>query len=262
MILKKLDFQKIPELLLQVSEEIILPRHKKLGSIDISEKGYGELVTIADTETEKWLSNELKNLLPDSAFIGEEDTFINEKSFKVLEEDIPVWIIDPIDGTNNFASGSNILAVIVALIYKKEVVAWWIYDPINRTLAQAELGSGVFIGAKRINLNEYKQTNSFTGIAPQKLFDKASVNKSHIKKVYKPNCAGHEYIQLLNGQRHFTAYTRLRPWDHAAGVFMVNQAGGCSTLLDGRDYNVTISIGNLLSTYNKSSWDIMRSILI
>ena len=234
MILKKLDFQKIPELLLQVSEEIILPRHKKLGSIDISEKGYGELVTIADTETEKWLSNELKNLLPDSAFIGEEDTFINEKSFKVL----------------------------VALIYKKEVVAGWIYEPINRTLAQAELGSGVFIGAKRINLNEYKQTNSFTGIAPQKLFDKASVNKSHIKKVYKPNCAGHEYIQLLNGQRHFTAYTRLRPWDHAAGVFMVNQAGGCSTLLDGRDYNVTISIGNLLSTYNKSSWDIMRSILI
>ena len=261
MIYKNLDFQKISELLIQVSEEIILPRHKKLRSIDISNKGHGELVTIADTETEQWLINELRSLFPGSVFIGEEDTYNNEESFKVLNENKPVWIIDPIDGTNNFASGSDVFAIIVALIYKKEVVSGWIYEPINRTLAQSELGSGVFIGTKRINLDEYEQTNRFTGIAPQKLFDRANNNKSYIKKVYKPNCAGHEYIQLLQGERQFTAYTRLRPWDHAAGVFMVNEAGGCSTLLDGRDYNVTISNGNLLSAYNKHSWDIVQSIM-
>ena len=262
MFIKKLDFQKVSELIMQVSEEIILPRHKKLTSIDISEKKHGELVTIADTETEQWLSTELKNLLPNSVFIGEEDTYVNQESFKVLEEDNPVWIIDPIDGTNNFASGSNIFAVIVALVYKREVVAGWIYEPLNKTLAQTELGSGVFIGTQRISFDMHVQSKNLTGVAPQKLFDKANNNKIHIKKVYKPNCAGHEYIQLLLGERHFTAYTRLRAWDHAAGVLMINEAGGCSALLDGRDYQVTISIGNLLSTCNKESWDIVQSILV
>jgi fructose-1,6-bisphosphatase/inositol monophosphatase family enzyme len=255
------DMEKVSQLLRQVAADIILPRHRKLSAGDITEKDHGELVTIADTETEKWLSVELSNLLPGSCVVGEEAAYADRRVFSRLTGNDPVWIIDPVDGTHNFAKGSDIFAIIVALVYSGETVAGWIYEPIGETLALGERGAGVSVDTRPIQLGAHHTGTHFDGVAARHLYDRADRDESFIGKVYRPNCAGHEYVQLLQGERRFTAYTKLRPWDHAAGNFMVREAGGHSALLDGSRYDVTWAIGNLLSATDETTWRRVQSIL-
>lgn len=253
--------EKVSELLSKVAADIILPRHRKLGDGDISEKDHGELVTIADTETEKWLSLELTNLLPGSSVVGEEAAYADPRVFDRLADENPVWVIDPVDGTHNFAKGSDIFAVIVALVIGGETVAGWIYEPIGETLACGERGAGVTLGAFRVKLGSPQDDPHCRGVAAKQLFDRAERDESYIDRVYRPNCAGHEYIQLLRGERCFTAYTKLMPWDHAAGSFMIREAGGYSALLDGSPYDVAQPVGNLMSASDKATWRRIQAIL-
>lgn len=255
------DIETVSRLLREVAANIILPRHRKLGDGDITEKDHGELVTVADLETEKWLSRELSNLLPGSSVVGEEAAYADPKVFERLSGDGPVWVIDPVDGTHNFTKGSEIFATIVALVHSGETVAGWIYEPIGQTLAQSELGAGVVVDAVRIRLGAQQVHGRCDGVAARHLFERADRDESFIDKVFRPSCAGHEYIQIMRGERRFTAYTKLMPWDHAAGSFMVREAGGYSALLDGSHYDVAQPIGNLLNARDEQSWQRVQSIL-
>lgn len=255
------DIEKVSELLRQVAAEIILPRHRKLGEGDITEKDHGELVTVADIETEKWLSRELSALLPGSTVVGEEAAYADRTVFKHLSDDNPVWVIDPVDGTHNFTKGSEIFATIIALVCNGETVAGWIYEPFGGALAQGELGAGVTLDTDPIQLGAEQGPADCDGVAARHLFDRAERDESFIDNVYRPNCAGHEYIQIMRGERRFTAYTKLMPWDHAAGSFMIREAGGYSALLDGSPYNVAHPVGYLLNARDEQSWRRVQSIL-
>ncbi|NNE83729.1 MAG: inositol monophosphatase [Alphaproteobacteria bacterium] len=255
------ELDKVSELLSKVATDIILPRHRKLGEGDISEKDHGELVTIADTETEKWLSLELANLLPGSSVVGEEAAYADPRVFERLTDEIPVWVIDPVDGTHNFTKGSDIFAVIVALVIGGETVAGWIYEPIGQTLACGERGAGVTLGAFGVELGNPQDDPHCHGVAAKQLFERAERDASYIDRVYRPNCAGHEYIQILRGERCFTAYTKLMPWDHAAGSFMIREAGGYSALLDCSPYDVAQPVGNLMSASDEATWWRVQTIL-
>ncbi len=255
------DINRVSELLRQVAAEIILPRHRKLGDGDISEKDHGELVTIADIETEKWLSRELSNLLPGSTIVGEEAAYGDRTVFDRLSDDASVWVIDPVDGTHNFTKGSEIFATIVALVRNGETVAGWIYEPFNGTLAVSETGAGVTLDGVRVQLGGGQGPAHCDGVAARHLFERADRDRSFIGKVYRPNCAGHEYIQIMRGERRFTAYTKLMPWDHAAGSFMIVEAGGHSALLDGAPYDVAYPVGSLLNASDEQSWRRVQSIL-
>lgn len=258
---RTVDIEKVSDLLRQVAADIILPRHRKLNAADITEKDHGELVTIADTESEKWLTAELSSLLPGSRVVGEEAAYADRRVFERLSDDGPVWVIDPVDGTHNFTKGSDIFAVIVALVHSGETVAGWIYEPIGETLVHGERGAGVSLGAFRVQLGTAETELDCHGVAARQLFDRAERDDSFIDKVYRPNCAGHEYIQILRGERRFTAYTKLMPWDHAAGSFIIREAGGHSALLDGSPYDVARPIGHLLSANDEDTWRRVQSIL-
>ncbi len=255
------DIERVSVLLKQVAAEIILPRHRQLGDDDISEKDHGELVTVADVETEEWLSRELVHLLPGSTVVGEEAAFADKAVFDRLLDSDPVWVIDPIDGTYNFAHGREIFATIVALVVSGETVAGWIYEPFDGTLARGERGAGIELDKKQVVLGSPVENTHCDGVAARQLFERADRDDSFIGDVYRPNCAGHEYVQILRGERCFTAYTRLMPWDHAAGSFMIREAGGHSALLDGSRYDVAHPVGNLLSASDEASWRRVQSIL-
>jgi fructose-1,6-bisphosphatase/inositol monophosphatase family enzyme len=255
------DIEQVSELLRQVAAEIILPRHRKLADGDISEKDHGELVTVADIETEKWLSRELSNLLPGSSVVGEEAAYADRRVFDRLSNNDQVWIIDPVDGTHNFARGSEVFATIVALVRNGETVAGWIYEPFNGALAAGEAGAGVTLDAGPVRLGSGPGSARCDGVAARHLFERAEHDESFIDTVYRPNCAGHEYIQIMRGERRFTAYTKLMPWDHAAGSFMIVEAGGYSALLDGNPYDVAHPVGSLLNACDEQSWRRIQSIL-
>jgi fructose-1,6-bisphosphatase/inositol monophosphatase family enzyme len=261
MSLLKIDVEKITQLLIEVSVKIILPSHNKLNPSDIEEKDYGELTTIADIKAEAFLSQRLCELLPGSYVIGEEAAYKRKDLFNLLSDDNPVWIIDPIDGTHNFAKGSDNFAVIIALVVSGQTLAGWIYEPVSKKIARGELGSGVYVDNNKVTLVNSINENKHDGIAASYLFDLLRQDRVHVGELNRPNCAGHEYIQLLESNISFTAYTRLRPWDHVAGSFLIVESGGTSALVDNNEYNSTINQGNLLSALNDDIWHKIVSLL-
>ncbi|MBT5839851.1 MAG: inositol monophosphatase, partial [Rhodospirillaceae bacterium] len=126
-----------------VAAEEIMPRFQVLEAHEVSEKEGGEIVTAADTESERRLEELLIDLVPDSVVVGEEGYAADERVMDRLGGEAPVWIIDPLDGTRNFAAGKEMFCVIVAFVQNGSVDAGWIYDPVADDMMQAVRGGGV-----------------------------------------------------------------------------------------------------------------------
>jgi fructose-1,6-bisphosphatase/inositol monophosphatase family enzyme len=248
------DTDKVLELVREAAADIILPRFQSLGDGEIDEKDGGELVTVADIETERWLTARLPDLLPGSTVVGEEAVFADPAVFSRLSGEAPVWVIDPIDGTWNFAHGRPIFGVLIALIQKGQVLAGWIYEPVSGTTVVGVRGDGVIFDGQRLRLEDSEAASGYVGTAARYLFDRAEARPDLIEQIYRTNCAGHEYVLILSGERAFSAYTKLKPWDHAAGSFLVVEAGGHSALLDEGCYDVANPSGNLLTARSETAW--------
>lgn len=106
-------------------------------------------MTTADTETEKRLTNELTALLPGSLVVGEEAAFKDPAVLDYLKEDKPVWVIDPIDGTMNFAYGRSEIGVVVALVYQGETIAGWLFNPVYKIMIMGEKAAAPGTGTKK-----------------------------------------------------------------------------------------------------------------
>jgi fructose-1,6-bisphosphatase/inositol monophosphatase family enzyme len=255
------DPERVVDLMKTAATEIIMPRFRSLRDGEINEKDGGELVTVADIETEKWLTTRLPDLLPGSVVVGEEAVFADRDVFGRLAGDDPVWVIDPIDGTWNFAHGRTVFAILIALVHRGEVVSGWIYEPVTGTTVIGELGSGVTFDGKLVRLGTDDRTDGFVGTAARYLFERAENRTDVVNQVFRPNCAGHEYVLILSGERAFSAYTKLMPWDHAAGSFLVREAGGYSALLDAGRYDLAYPEGDLLTAASPSVWHNIQAVL-
>lgn len=255
------DPGRVVDLMKTAAAEIIMPRFRTLQDGEIDEKDGGELVTIADIETEKWLTARLPDLLPGSVVVGEEAVFADRNVFARLAGDDPVWVIDPIDGTWNFAHGRSVFAILIALVHRGEVMGGWIYEPVTGTTIVGERGAGVTFDGQRVRLGTDARTDGFVGTAARYLFERAESRADVVNQVFRPNCAGHEYVLILSGERAFSAYTKLMPWDHAAGSFLVGEAGGYSALLDDGRYDLAYPEGDLLTAASPSVWHNIQAVL-
>src|SRR5262249_46323974 len=128
----------------------IMPYFEKLEHGDISEKKPGDLVTVADIAAERALTAALTRLLPGSVAVGEETVAADPGAIGALGGEAPVWIIDPIDGTVNFASGNPVFGVMIALFMGGETVMSWIYDPVKHRMATAARGEGAWQDGRRL----------------------------------------------------------------------------------------------------------------
>src|SRR5260221_247987 len=99
------DPEKVAEHIRETAQAEILPRFRLLRREDIREKGPGDFVTLADLEAERQLTQRLGGLLPGSVVLGEEAASQDRGRFALLAGEAPVWVIDPVDGTANFARG-------------------------------------------------------------------------------------------------------------------------------------------------------------
>ena len=124
------DVLRVGEIIRAVAAAEILPRYEKLERHEINEKHAGEIVTAADIASEAKLIAALTDLLPGSVVVGEEGFAADPTIIEHLSRDAAVWIIDPLDGTRNFAEGRPTFAVIIALVVRGETQAGWIYDPV------------------------------------------------------------------------------------------------------------------------------------
>ncbi len=251
-----MDFETVASIIREAAAEEILPRFNHLSAGQIREKRPGELVTEADTEAERVMTRRLRDLIPGSAVVGEEAVAADPALLKALEGDGTVWIIDPVDGTANFAKGNPRFAVIVALVRDGVTVAGWIFDPLGERMITVELGSGTWTGGERLSVLPPAPLAELTG----------SVKRSGrlsalVAKTGRKGSAAHDYIDLVTGRLHFAHYNRLMPWDHAAGVLIHTEAGGHAALTDGRSYRPRADEGSLLLAPTPGTWTSLRAVI-
>lgn len=224
----------VEAILRDVAQTEVLSRFGKLKREEIRAKSsrQNDLVTTADIEAENRLIEALSKLLPDSTFIGEEETANHPEILDRLHGDAPVWTIDPLDGTGNFAKGKPCFAMICALVQGGETHMGWIYDPIAEICVTAEKGKGVFLGEQKLSISEVSEIERMTGSLGDGLRARLQKRKENgetglPQQLVRYHCCGREYLDLLLGKIHFALYGgNLMPWDHAAGVLMVEEAGG------------------------------------
>jgi fructose-1,6-bisphosphatase/inositol monophosphatase family enzyme len=261
------DSEKVRRLIVEVAESEVMPRFEKLEAGDISEKGPGDFVTVADVASEQRLTPALRDLLPGSLVVGEEAVAADPAVLALLDGEDPVWVVDPIDGTANFAAGIPMFAIMVALIRRGETIAAWIHDPVKGVTASAMAGEGAWCEGRRLTVAAGSAPDSMSGTLKMRFGNRRLARRlggraNLVGSVFDFRCAGHEYLALASGKAHFALYNRLYPWDHAPGQLIHREAGGHSARLDGSPYTPRETAGGLLLTPDAASWQSLHDILI
>ncbi len=209
-----------------------MPRFQQLSHTEINEKSPGDLVTIADLESEKRLEDELTSLLPDSICIGEEAAESDPSILDRITGEAPVWVIDPLDGTRNFAHGRAPFAVIVALVVGGTTQMGWIHDPVTDETIWAGRGQGAWSAGQQLQLGKTKTIAAMKGSLSLRIARRLDGKPGVPEQINRVGCVGRDYMDLTSGKLDFARYAfRLKPWDHAAGVLLYDEAGGYSRLI-------------------------------
>lgn len=265
------DIDKVAALVAEVAATEILPRFERLAAHEVREKGPGDLVTIADEAAEAWLAPRLLELIPGSMVLGEEAAAADPELLRRLDEAESLWLIDPVDGTANFAAGRPRFAMMVAYIRFGQVIGAWIYDPIGRRMALAERRGGAFLDGRRLSVAPPPaRVAEFTGalhagqFGDPELRHRVHSRRHLVTSIKSLRCAGLEYMRLAEGQIHFCLYTRLMPWDHAPGVLLHAEAGGhAAYLVEGGEYDpAKIDMSGLLLAPDAGSWQALHDVLL
>jgi fructose-1,6-bisphosphatase/inositol monophosphatase family enzyme len=250
---------EVETLLRDVAATVVLPRFGKLTPEDISSKGPGDPVTVADREAEAALTAGLTALRPGSSVVGEEAVASDPSLRDRLRLPGEVWLVDPIDGTANFAAGREPFALLVALLRDTVTVAGWILDPVKGTIAVAERGSGAYLDGQRARTHAGHRAayelRGPVGVTVSPTAGAAQVIAGH-------NCIGYEYPAIVRDEQQFAAFGTVQPWDHAPGVLFLEEAGGVAWRLDGTPYRPGDVTPGLLVARNQSAWDSVRSTLL
>ena len=252
------DLHKVADIISLISQEEVLPRFKHLSVSDIDTKNSSEdLVTVADTKTEKRLTEELTALLPDSLVVGEETAFKDPSVLDFLKDDKPVWVIDPIDGTMNFAYGRSEIGVVVALVYKGETIAGWLFNPVFNRMIMGEKGSGAWYQDKKLKVAQVNDLHKMTGVVGRRVAFKDPL----LPKPVWWGSASFGYMLITSGGTHYSAYRTkiIKPWDHAAGVMLHAEAGGYTAYVDGSRYTPLIGANHLISAPDKEAWNFLKN---
>lgn len=231
-----IDMERVSTLIKGVAGEEILPRFRSLDASDIHVKSHpDDLVTEADTQAERALTAVLPDCLPGSCVVGEEAVYADPTLMDRLQGDDPVWIIDPVDGTANFARGKTAFACMVALSVKGQTVAGWIYDPLQDVMWTAELGGGAFKNGQRLTrtVDPSLALADMTGSIGPRRPRKGPIGYGTWLRY---GSAAHDYMALAEGRAQFMTYSRLMPWDHAAGTLLYAETGGVVAMADQTPY--------------------------
>jgi len=234
--------QEVSALLDRVAERAVLPRYQALASHEIVEKKPGDLVTVADREAEAMLAEGLARILPEATVVGEEACHADPALADRLGDAL-CWIVDPIDGTRNFAEGRAPFGLMIALAERGVTQAGWIWDPLARRLCHAALGKGAYVNGERVTARPTGEDPPLAALAmgfmdePKRHRIKRDVIP-HYRLVEVPYCAAEQYPRLALGINDVSLFERTLAWDHAAGALWLNEAGGKCARPDGSAYRV------------------------
>jgi fructose-1,6-bisphosphatase/inositol monophosphatase family enzyme len=261
--------ERVAAYIRETAEADIMPRYRRLAAHEVIEKKPGDIVTVADRDAEARLTRMLRGLTPGALVVGEEATHGDPSVLARLDDSGPLWVIDPVDGTANFAAGKPLFAVMVAYIVGGETQAGWIYDPVRKTMAMAEKGGGAQIDGRPVRVPETAPADPVHGRINFGSF--AGARRPALRRRFRElftiekslRCVGQEFLALIQGEFQFRLYDRLWAWDHAPGVLILQEAGGHVARVDDAPYRPNERTRALLCARSPDLWstlsDCMRA---
>ncbi|MCY0095394.1 inositol monophosphatase family protein [Hoeflea ulvae] len=268
------DMDWLAALLMDAGVEEIMPRFRNLGDGDVQQKtSAADLVTEADVNAERMITKALLERFPESIVIGEEAVADNPGLLDGWSRtDRLAFVIDPIDGTFNFASGVAAFGVMLSVVKDGETIAGIIHDPVGQDWIMAEKGGGAIL--RRLDGRESAlrvaepagAVNRMIGSASWQLMPEpersmVARNQGQCLGSVAYRCAAQEYRLVCSGHIHFVLYHKLMPWDHLAGTLLTEEAGGHVRRLDGSRYLPEHLGGGVLAATDPDSWNMVREAL-
>jgi len=208
-------------------------------NIKIEYKGEADLVTAADRKSEALIRERIRSLWPTHDVLGEEEGLRDTGSEYR-------WYVDPLDGTTNFAHGFPVFCVSMALQHKNEMLAGLCYDPTRNELFAAERGKGAHLNERRIHVSKIMQLSESlvgTGFPSHKRHKNPNIHFYHqitlrTHGVRRAGSAALDLCYVASGRLDGFWEFNLNPWDTAAGVLMVEEAGGRVTDFSGEPFQL------------------------
>jgi fructose-1,6-bisphosphatase/inositol monophosphatase family enzyme len=264
----------IARLLASTARAEIMPRFRRLGAGDVHMKtGPLDLVTVADVAAERVIEAGLRRLFPGCVVVGEEGTAADPSLLGRLAGAPLAFVVDPVDGTANYAAGLPLFGTMAAAIEDGEVVAAVIHDPVGDDTAFALRGEGAWIeaadGSRRdLRVAAAVPLAGMTGAVvwrplPESERQGVAARLGKVAASWDYRCAAHEYRMLAGGHCHYLLFSKLMPWDHAPGWLLHREAGGFSALFNGTPYRAATTFeGGLICTPDEASFHALRDALL
>ncbi|MEI7493857.1 MAG: inositol monophosphatase family protein [Alphaproteobacteria bacterium] len=205
----------------------------ELSHLQITRKSIGDFVSSADKRSEQILIDELRKARPDFCFLCEEAGEIKGRDPRHR------WIIDPLDGTTNFLHSNPHFAITVALEFDGEIIAGVTYQPILDELFWAEKGKGAFCNQKRLRVSSRRDLESLLVCCD---YDHPVVKEidGKISGIRYTGAGALDLAYVASGRFDVCFLQGLKPWDMAAGVLMIREAGGVITNKDGQPMDIYV----------------------
>lgn len=248
---------EVAALLRDAARAEILPRFRRLAAGAVRAKsGPLDLVTEADESAERVIAAGLVRRFPEALIVGEEAAAQEPDLLGRMAGAGLAFVVDPVDGTANFAAGVPLFGVMAAAILAGETIAAWIHDPLGDDTLVALRGEGAWIEAPDGARHACRVAAPAPlagmigavswGYMPRALQASLLPRLARLAGTVNFRCAAHEYRLAATGGAHLLVYNRLMPWDHAAGQLIHAEAGGASAQFDGRPYSPLRHAGGLV----------------
>ncbi len=222
----------------RVAGKIIKDRSQTVKDIQL--KGRTDIVTDVDLAAEKAVLELLLAEYPDFGVLAEES--------KPIESDSPYrWVVDPLDGTRNYAMGIPHFCTVVALARGDDVILGTIYDPITEEMFTAELGQGAYVNGERISVSDKQEMQeALIGFDLGYVDEKAGHGLDLVRSLW-PGIQGFRLMgsaalgmaYAASGRIDLYFHNLLSPWDIATGILLANEAGGIVVDRQGRPANLS-----------------------
>jgi myo-inositol-1(or 4)-monophosphatase len=208
-----------------------------------------DIVTESDIKSEKLIINTIRKYFPNHAILSEESS----PNIDPDKQD-HLWIIDPLDGTIAFAAGLPFYSVSIAYAFNKKIISSALFLASTNEVLWAETGKGAFIKKRKIKINDLSLEKSVIA------FDPGNTWRQRAMTIIAPNlCQGIRFMQITPGEAgnlglvargNLQGLICVKPnvWDYAAGIHLVQEAGGVISDLKGKPYKLFSTLGHVVAT--------------
>ena len=219
-------------------------------NLQVSVKGAGDFVSNADRKAEETIREMLTEARPNYGWLGEESEPVEGK------DPTRRWIVDPLDGTTNFLHGIPHWAISIALEHKGEIIAGVVYDPAKDEMYTAEKGEGAWLNDRRLRVSARRDMSEMlfaTGLpfAGRKGLTEALKDLAHVLPmtagVRREGAAALDLAYVAAGRYDGFWERSLQPWDIAAGILLVREAGGMvGSLGEAQEFTDPLPTGDVM----------------